>query len=78
MKKQDAEAYRVFIRTSAIGLEVGLSIVVGFFLGHTVDRYAGTKPWGSIIGFVFGVLAAGKTLYTFSKKYLKDNQDDEK
>jgi len=70
-EEDKAETYRVYIRTSAVGLEVVLSIVVGVGLGWLAERYFPITPWGLVAGFIFGTLAAGRRLYIFVKKYLK-------
>jgi F0F1-type ATP synthase assembly protein I len=76
-RKEKADAYKDYIKTSAVGLEVGLSIVVGISAGFFVDRYFHCEPWGIVGGFIIGAAAAGKRLYSFSKKYLKDNPPDD-
>lgn len=65
--------YREYIKTGAVGLEVALSIFVGGGLGYGVERYVDISPWGLIVGTILGVAAAGKTLYSFAKHYLKEN-----
>ncbi len=65
--------YREYLKAGAIGLEVGLSIIVGGGFGYLAERYFDISPWGLIIGTVFGMAAAGRTLYRFSKKYLREN-----
>jgi ATP synthase protein I len=75
-REEMKETYKTYIRTSAVGLEVGLSVVVGALLGYFADRYFQTRPYGLMIGFVVGILAAGKRLYGFAKQYLKDEKDD--
>lgn len=65
--------YREYIKAGAIGLEVGLSIIVGGGMGYIAERYFDISPWGLIIGSAFGMIAAGRTLYRFSKRYLKEN-----
>lgn len=65
--------YRDYLKAGAIGLEVGLSILVGGALGYGVERYFDVSPWGLIIGAGFGMAAAARTLYRFSKRYLKEN-----
>ncbi|MEI6805024.1 MAG: AtpZ/AtpI family protein [Myxococcaceae bacterium] len=65
--------YREYIKAGAIGLEVGLSIIVGAGLGYFAERYFDISPWGLLLGAGFGMATAGRTLYRFSKRYLKDN-----
>ena len=65
--------YREYLKAGAIGLEVGLSIIVGAGLGYLIERYFNIAPWGLLAGAGFGIAAAGRTLYRFSKRYLRDN-----
>jgi F0F1-type ATP synthase assembly protein I len=65
--------YREYLKTGAIGLEVGLSIVVGGAMGYAVEHYFDITPWGLIIGAGFGTAAAARTLYRFAKRYQKEN-----
>lgn len=76
-RKDQAEAYRTYIRTSAVGLEFGLSIVVGITLGYFFDRYFHTAPYGLLVGVVIGSIAAAKRLIMFVKSYLKKNESDD-
>lgn len=75
-QQSQVEAYRVYLRTSAVGLEFGLAIGVGAVLGYLCDRYFHSAPYGLIIGILIGSVAAGKRMYTFVKKYLENNRDD--
>ncbi len=74
-----AKAYRTYIRTSAVGLEFGLSIVVGALGGYFFDDYFRSSPWGLLFGVLVGSIAAVKRLSVFAKSYLekKDSHDDE-
>lgn len=45
-----------------LGLEIVLSICLGFFGGRWLDGKLGTEPWLSVLGFVFGVGAAIKAV----------------
>jgi ATP synthase protein I len=45
-----------------LGLEIVLSIALGFFGGRWIDGKLGTEPWLSILGFIFGVGAAVKAV----------------
>lgn len=45
-----------------LGLEVGLSIMVGLFGGQWLDGRFGTSPWLTALGFGFGVAAAVRAI----------------
>jgi F0F1-type ATP synthase assembly protein I len=76
--QKQTEAYKSYIKTSAVGLEFGLSIGLGACLGYFFDRYFITSPYGLLVGTLVGCLAAAKRLWLFVKEYLaKNNNDDE-
>lgn len=76
-QQSKAETYKIYIKTSAVGLEFGLAIIVGVGGGYLVDKYFHISPYGLIIGAFIGSLAAIKTLWVFSKKYLADNKKND-
>jgi len=47
-------------------------------IGYFIDKHFLSSPYGLIIGCVIGFLAGIKTLYVFSKNYIKKNKDDTK
>ena len=57
MKKDKTKFY---LTLSTMGLEMGLSLVVGFFLGQFLDKKLAITPWGSIMGLFLGLAAALK------------------
>ena len=75
--KEDLDAYKSYVKSSAVGLEVGLSIIVGLVAGYFLDRELGWEPWGMVGGLVIGCIAAGRALYSFSRKFLRENPDDD-
>ena len=44
---------------SSVGLEFGISVIIGILIGRWLDREAGTEPWLTIVfmclGFAAGV-----------------------
>lgn len=42
---------------SAVGLEFGLSVIIGLLFGRWLDGKAGTDPWLMILFIVFGFAA---------------------
>ncbi len=59
---------------SAIGIELALSIVIGFFGGQWIDGKLGTGfvKW---IGFVLGVAAGFKSLYRLARNQARIERD---
>jgi F0F1-type ATP synthase assembly protein I len=72
-RQEKANVYKEYVRASVIGLEVGLSLITGIVGGFFFDRHFKSDPWGIIVGAILGVGAAGKSLYRFSKAYLKEH-----
>lgn len=46
------------LNSSSVGLELGLSVLIGFVIGYFLDDYFGTTPWLMLLWIGFG-LAAG-------------------
>ncbi|MDY7033717.1 MAG: AtpZ/AtpI family protein [Thermodesulfobacteriota bacterium] len=59
-------------RYSAIGLEMGLSIVIGLAIGWWLDRLFGTKPWLSLVFLIFGLVAGFRSLFRLLRDVKKD------
>ena len=57
------DQYKAVGSWGTLGLEIVLSILIGYFGGHWLDGRAGTDPWLSIVGFFFGCAAAGKAIH---------------
>ena len=62
---------RIASHTGAVGLEVALSIAVGYLGGQWLDGKLGTAPWLGYIGLVAGVGAAIKALIRVTRAYQK-------
>ena len=57
------DQYKAVGSWGTLGLEIVLSILIGYFGGHYLDGRAGTTPWLSIVGFFFGCAAGGKAIH---------------
>ncbi len=75
-KKQNNKnnIYKLYIKTSTIGLEITFSIALSLFLGYCGDKYFLLSPYLLIISFIVGIATAFKKLYNFSKKYINENK----
>jgi len=66
----DARAmWREALRHVAVGWEVVIAIGIGYLAGWGLDRWLHTAPYLSIVGALFGVAAAVKTLVRVVKDY---------
>ena len=46
-----------------IGLELVVAVVVGTLIGWVLDRWLGTRPWGTILFFFLGVATGLVNVY---------------
>jgi ATP synthase protein I len=56
------DEYKAVGSWSTVGLEIVLSLLVGFFGGRWLDGKLGTEPWISLVGLGFGCAAAERSL----------------
>ncbi len=52
LRRGDQNALSLAFR---IGLELVVAVVVGVLIGWVLDRWLGTRPWGTIFFFFLGV-----------------------
>lgn len=63
---------------ATVGLEFGLSLLVGLFGGRWLDGKLGTDPWLAIIGFCFGVAAGYRSIYRAAQAANRDAERADK
>ncbi len=70
-KEIEGKARRVYraARYASLGIEVGLSVVVGAALGWFIDGEFESGPWGLIIGVILGTFAAFRSLYQTTTRF---------
>ncbi|HEX9843177.1 MAG TPA: AtpZ/AtpI family protein [bacterium] len=52
-----------YLRFSAVGLELGLSVIVGLVVGQWLDSRLGTEPWLLLLFLVFGMIAGFRSVF---------------
>jgi ATP synthase protein I len=70
------ELLNAFLTYGTLGIEMGLSLVIGLGIGYYLDRHFGTSPVFLIIFMIFGLLAGMRRLYTLWKKAEKEDERD--
>ena len=61
-----------------LGLEIALCILFGAGGGFWLDGKLNTAPWLLILGFFFGLGAAGKAVHRAWKSMLKDGEREDR
>ena len=61
-----------------MGLEVGLSVVVGFLIGTWLDEWLETAPWFLIIFGVAGVIAGYRSMFRMVKRMQSETENSKK
>jgi ATP synthase protein I len=54
-------------RFASAGLELAISIVVGYFGGRFLDRHLGTGPFLEYAGLLLGIFAGFRTLFRLAR-----------
>ncbi len=77
LNEDNKQYLRKALDFSALGLEMGISVIIGLYLGHLSDKHWNTDPWGFLLGVIFGLGAAGLALYkAFLRLKKMESQND--
>lgn len=70
--------WKAYGRYGSVGLELLLSIAVGYYLGRWLDgRFFGGRGWATGVGFLLGVYTGFRALFVTAKKMQKDVEEAE-
>lgn len=62
---------------SSMGLELGLSVVVGLVIGSYLDDWLGTGPWLLLLFAGFGIVAGYRSVFRLWKRVNRDKDEEE-
>jgi F0F1-type ATP synthase assembly protein I len=76
--RDQREQLKQVLSLSTIGLELGLSIAVGYFGGRWLDAKLGTEPWLQWFGLALGLAAGARSLYRVVRRAQRilDEEDE--
>ena len=60
-----------------LGTELVVATMIGALMGYAVDHYFETKPWGILVGLIFGAAAGCLTVYRTAMTLQFDEEDNE-
>jgi ATP synthase protein I len=72
MKEEDKAFYKKLYAVSTAGIFMVVATMIGYFMGHQLDKWFGTDPWLTLIFLVFGVAAGFKNLFDIASKESKN------
>lgn len=67
--------YHRYLRYSTVGLELGLSVLIGLFVGQWLDARFGTEPWLLLVFLLFGMAAGFRSIFRLAR-HRHDHADD--
>jgi len=70
-RKSRGESMRALGAIGTLGLSFVLAIVIGAWLGRTLDTWLGTAPWLFVLFFFFGLAAGVLNVYRTVTRYFK-------
>ena len=70
-----ARTIRTIGALSAVGFAFVLAIVLGFWIGHTLDGWFGTSPWLSLLFFFLGLAAGVLNVFRTVRSVTRDMDD---
>jgi ATP synthase protein I len=76
-RKERKEALSALATYGTVGIEMGLSLVIGLGIGYAIDRWLGTSPIFTLIFMMFGLASGMRRLYTLWKRIEKENERDD-
>ena len=65
-----------YLKFSSLGLEMGLAVAVGYFIGHWMDEQFDTAPWLLFLWVIAGVGAAFKAVLRSAREMAKEDKKD--
>ena len=73
--KLDMNAMREGASLGSVGLEMGLSVAIGYVVGYYLDKWLGTGPVMTIIWTFFGFGAAVKAVWVAYQRAKKVGEE---
>jgi len=71
------EAYKS-ARLSSLGIEIGVAVAFGLFIGYQADAYFKSSPVGILSGMLIGMIAAARSVQKTLRLYALAEQRADK
>ena len=67
--------YKAMGRYSAIGIEMGLAVGLGFVIGNWLDGQFDTQPYLTLTFILFGTVAGFRSLYRLTRRAIAEDKE---
>ncbi|MFH1893027.1 MAG: AtpZ/AtpI family protein [Candidatus Zixiibacteriota bacterium] len=74
-KKEKAKLYRQLSLIGVIPAIMAVGPLIGYFVGHWLDRKFETEPYLMWVLILFGFIAAGKEVYRIVKQVSRESNE---
>ncbi|MDH4225328.1 MAG: AtpZ/AtpI family protein [Deltaproteobacteria bacterium] len=74
MENKDS-SMMVYLRYSTMGIEMGVTVLGGLFLGRYLDRRFDTAPWLLLTGLLLGLLLAARNIFRMIRQMQREMKD---
>ncbi|MFN0247884.1 MAG: AtpZ/AtpI family protein [Kofleriaceae bacterium] len=68
-----------YLSNTSVGLELGISVIIGVLFGYWLDRQIGTEPWMMllflVLGFVAGMRGVLRAVKRSDRKAARDAEE---
>ena len=75
MPKLKREYLRLLVSASSLGIEMGVCIIIGYYMGRYLDKFFNKNNIFTTIFILLGILAGFKNLLRVAKQASKDLED---
>ena len=66
-----------WVMFSSMGMELGLSVVIGFLIGNWLDEWLETEPWFLLIFGAAGIIAGYRSIFRLLKKVQSEMREED-
>ena len=77
MDRDQRDLLKSLYMVSSMGISVVLAIGMGVWIGLTLDRWFGTKPWFFYIFLFIGIAAGFKNIYVITGREIRKDDDSD-
>jgi F0F1-type ATP synthase assembly protein I len=77
MPKPVKTPWKAYGRYGSLGIELILSMAVGYYVGRWLDGRLATAPWLALAGFVVGVYAGFRQFFRAAKRMTEEAERED-